>query len=319
MTSAERDSENGFRWACPSGTNNCKLQSYTLIDVKRALRPACPGGSNDLSAVASLAMTPIYLSSNRSAAFQLNWSVAVFGKIDFPPSEAWIDPLKEATESDGVRILETERTSSNVVQFLVSTRPDASPSEIVRSIKGRWQYILRSQFPSVFRRNYFIGRFGEANSETLNNYVARQTARHPMADDRVTAKLELLQFYDPAVKLDEEQIGSHGKFVYGLQVVIENAHGWNEIRDEVLQGSRDMIVRASASKGWRLARIGLLSNHIHILLGCSVVESPESVAISLLNYLAYVQGMTPAFRFSYYVGTFGHYDRNAIRRVVRNR
>ncbi|MEI8382661.1 MAG: transposase [Planctomycetota bacterium] len=251
-----------------------------------------------MSATASPAITPIYLSSNCSVAFQLNGSVAVFGKVDFPPIDAWIDPLKEATASDGVRILETEMTSPNVVQFLVSTRPGASPSEIVRSIKGRWQNILRIQAPSAFRRNYFIGSVGEANSETLNNYVARQTARHPMADDRVTAKLELLQFHDPATKLDEEQIGSHGKFVHRLQIVLENAHGWNEIRDEVLQGSRDMIVRASASKGWRLARIGLLSNHIHILLGCSMVESPESVAISLLNNLADAQGMTPAFRFS---------------------
>ena len=80
-----------------------------------------------------------------------------------------------------------------------------------------------------------------------------------------------------------------------------------------------MVVRASASKGWRLARIGLLSNHLHILLGCSMTDSPESVALSLLNNLAYAQGMTPAFRFSYYVGTFGRYDRNAIRRVVRER
>ncbi len=264
-------------------------------------------------------MTPIYLPDNCSAAFQLNWSVAVFGKINFPSADGWIEPLQRATEIDAVRILEFQITSPHVAQFLVSTRPDVSPSDIVRSIKGRWQYILRSQHPSVFRRNYFIGSVGAANSETLNDYVARQVARHPMVDERVTAKLELLQFQDRTVNLGEEQIGSHGKFVHGLQVVVENACGWHEIRDEVLAGSREMIVRASASKGWRLARIGLLSNHIHILLGCSMSDSPASVALSLLNNLAYAQGMTPAFRFSYYVGTFGPYDRNAIRQMIRDR
>ena len=154
---------------------------------------------------------------------------------------------------------------------------------------------------------------------TADNYVARQTDRHPTVDDRVMAQLESLQFHDPAVMLDEGRIGSHGKLVHSLQIVIENAQGWNETRHEVLRGARDMIVRASASKGWRLARIGLLSNHIHILLGCSMVESPESVALSLLNNLAYAQGMTPAFRFSYYAGTFGRYDRNAIRRLIGDR
>lgn len=264
-------------------------------------------------------MKPIYRPENCSAAFQLNWSVAVFGKIDFPSADAWIEPLRIATESDAVRILEFQITSPNVAQFLVSTRPEMSPSDIVRSIKGRWQYILRSQHPSAFRRNYFLSSVGDANSETLNGYVGRQVARHPMADDRVSAKLVMLQFHDRTVNLGEEQMGSHGKFVYGLQIVVENALGWNEIHDEVLAGSREMIVRAAASKGWKLARIGLLSNHIHILLGCSMSDSPASVALSLLNNLAFVQGMAPAFRFSYYVGTFGRYDRNAIRQAIRDR
>lgn len=229
----------------------------------------------------------------------------------------WLEPLKTVTESDGVRILEVHFTQPNVAQFLVSTRPSLAPSDIVRSIKGRWQYILKSQHPSAFRRNYFIGSVGEANCETLNNYVARQCEKHPMADERVTAKLAAMQFHDPRVELDAEQVGNYGKFVYALQVVIENAGGWNEIRDDVLIATRDMIVRASGAKGWRLGRIGLLSNHIHILLGCTVTESPESVALSLLNNLAFVQGMKPVFRFSYYVGTFGGYDRDAIRRRVQ--
>ena len=203
-----------------------------------------------------------------------------------------------------------------MAQFFVSTRPQIAPSDIVRSIKGRWQYLLRSQQPSAFRRNYFIGSVGDADSQTLNAYVARQTEKHPMADDRVTAKLDALQFYDPDVNVAEERLSKHGKFVSALQIVVENAGGWNEIQDDVLVASPEMIIKAAASKGWKLARIGLLSNHIHILLGCEVTESPEKVALSLLNNLAYVQGMRPVFRFGYYVGTFGNYNRNAIRRRV---
>ena len=106
-------------------------------------------------------MTPIYRPENCQSAFQLNWSVAVFGQHDFPPKLTWYEPLKTTTEQDGGRILE-----------------------------------------------------------------------------------------------------------------------------------------------------------VHILLGCAVTESPESVALSLLNNLAFVQGMKPVYRFSYYVGTFGKYDRNSIRRRV---
>ena len=261
-------------------------------------------------------MTPIYRPENCQSAFQLNWSVAVFGLHDFSPKTTWYEQLKIATEADGVRILEVYIPQPRVAQFFVSTRPDLAPSDIVRLLKGRWQDILRSMHAKSFRRNYFIGSVGNANSETLNSYVARQTDKHRMADDRVNAKLAAFQFHDSNVVLDEERISGHGKFVYNLQVVVENVGGWNETRDDVLTASRDMIVRAANSKGWRLARIGLLCNHIHILLGCAVTESPESVALSILNNLAHVQGMKPAYRFSYYVGTFGKYDRNAVRNRV---
>ena len=66
-----------------------------------------------------------------------------------------------------------------------------------------------------------------------------------------------------------------------------------------------------------ITRIGILSNHIHILVGIGVNESPESAALSLLNNLTFAQGWKPVFRFSYYAGTFGGYDRDAIRRTVK--
>ncbi len=68
-------------------------------------------------------MTPIYLPENCQSAFQLNWSVAVFGQLDFPPKETWYDSLKLVSETDGVRILEVHIPQPRVVQFFVSTRP----------------------------------------------------------------------------------------------------------------------------------------------------------------------------------------------------
>ena len=56
---------------------------------------------------------------------------------------------------------------------------------------------------------------------------------------------------------------------------------------------------------------------IHILIGIGVNESPESAALSLLNNLAFAQGWNPVFRFSYYAGTFGGYDRYSIKMAIR--
>ena len=107
----------GFLWACPNGTNNCKLHQGK--PMKAALRPACPDGSNDSIARRQEPheMTPIYLPENCHSAFQLNWSVAVFGQHDLPPKTAWYESLKTATEADGVRILEVHVPQPRVAQF----------------------------------------------------------------------------------------------------------------------------------------------------------------------------------------------------------
>ena len=135
-------------------------------------------------------MEPVYTADNTTAAYQLNWSLAIFGKSELPESTIWLDGLKAATESDGVRILSLNVRSENVLQFLVSTQPASAPSDCVRSVKGRLQYLIRDLAPKAFRRNYHIHSVGEATSSTLDNYVAGQSTKHPMADPKVQAWLE---------------------------------------------------------------------------------------------------------------------------------
>jgi len=89
-------------------------------------------------------------------------------------------------------------------------------------------------------------------------------------------------------------------------------------RADVLIRSKHMIIDSAKKHSWGLARIGLVTNHFHILLSTNVTESPESVALSLLNNLTHVQQMKPVLRFSFYVGTFGEYDRAAIRKNLRS-
>jgi REP element-mobilizing transposase RayT len=258
-------------------------------------------------------MTPLYTSENTRAAYQLNWSLSLFGTAPLPAKEMWLDDLVAATELDGVRILSATLRPVNVVQFFLSTKPSTAPSEIVRTVKARLQYLIRHQFPKAFRRNYHIQSVGDAKSSVLDQYVARQTSRHPMADPRVQALLEACQFSNDSVDLARLRTGTYGQYLNSLHVVLENADGWNEIREAALSKIRDNITCSAKNEGWKLSRIGLLSNHIHILLGAAATESPESVALLLMNRVAAVYDSKPWLKFSYYVGTFGGYDRGAIR------
>jgi hypothetical protein len=57
---------------------------------------------------------------------------------------------------------------------------------------------------------------------------------------------------------------------------------------------------------------GIVANHLHLALGCGISQAPSEVAVCFLNNLAWVHGMQPIYKFSFYTGTFGNYDLGAI-------
>jgi len=256
--------------------------------------------------------TPRYIASNCVPAYQLNWALSVFGKVRLPSPSECIELLQIEVAKDHIKVLEYQFREPNVALFFLSSQPQSTPSQIVRSIKGRWQYLSRESEPIEFRRNYRIVSCGDAKEEVLDEYVANQTRKHRMADERVQSMIESLQFHDKNVDLAAIQRSSYGEFIYALQIVLELEAGWNEVRTDVLKAYRGAVIGTCHKHKWRLARIGLLSNHLHILLGPDMTDSPESIAFSLMNNLVYSQGMKPLLRLSYYAGGFGSYDRGAI-------
>jgi len=113
----------------PSGLPRSELSTGWLLPRKATnysdWNSRSPSGLSRTEATTGSAkahpMEPIYTLENTKAAYQLNWSVALFGSNELPSSTEWLPPLQSATAPDGVRILECHRPSSKVVQFLIST------------------------------------------------------------------------------------------------------------------------------------------------------------------------------------------------------
>jgi len=255
---------------------------------------------------------PIYRTDGCQSAYQLNWSLTLLAAKDFGFPKPILEDLQHTLELDGIRVLEWRLTAPDVVQLFLSTKPGLAPCEIIRFVKGRWQYTARKSVPVAFKRNYCITSVGSANAMVLDQYVDQQAIKHRMAQERVQTMFEDLQFQNPDIDLGLLQSTSYGRYIYSLQVVVETQDGWNDVRQSALTGYRQAIQQTCISNLWRLSRIAILANHIHMLVGPTVEASPESVALSFLNCLAESQKRKAIFKFSYYVGTFGPYNRNAI-------
>lgn len=230
-----------------------------------------------------------------------------------------VEYLKPVWESDGIRVLEFVQVRPALLQFYLSSSPTISPSEMVRCMKGRLQHEVRTTQPIHFRRNYQLNSVGSAKGDVLDRYVQNQTSNHPMAQNRVQSMFEELQFHDARIDLAAPRTNAHGRFVVSLHLVIETEGGWRDVRRARLESYSHTIRKSCEKHRWLLSRVGILANHIHVLLGAEVTDCPEKVALSLLNNLAFSQSMKPIFKFSYYVGTFGPYDRGAIWNSVQGR
>ena len=256
---------------------------------------------------------PIYTPQNCQPAYQLDWSYSVFWHST-PEDFSWYDELKELNEKDHIRLLQHQFEEPNVSKLLISTQPQVPPLLVVQRVKGRLQHIIRKTMPDAFRRNYSLRSIGSTTREKLEHYLETQLGHHPMADPRVQERLAQYQVYQPDVDLSEPRPTSHALYWYNMHVVLVNEGRWMELRDDVLRAIRDMILQAGQAKGHLLSRGSILPDHIHLALGCKLEESPQEVAISYMNNLAYTCGMKAVYRFSYFVGTFSEYDLGVIPR-----
>lgn len=225
-----------------------------------------------------------------------------------PSPEHWSAALREATEADGVRVLECHQRSPQVVQLLLSTRPSVAPPEIVRSVKGRLQYLLRAGHPRAFRRNYRLESVGSASCKVIEKYVEQQLGHHRMADPRVQERIARWQINDARIDLSRIRYSAHGQFIYNLHPVLVHADRWQYCGYEVMRRTHDMVLAVAAKKHLLLSKAGITADHLHLTIGCDVKISPQDVALGFLNNLAYAHGMRPVYQFGYYVGTFGAYD-----------
>jgi hypothetical protein len=256
-------------------------------------------------------LKPIYTRDNCRFACPLQWGLTVFWRQP-DEGDSWYDELAAATELDGIRLLSHRFSQPDTSQFAISTKPHISPLLVVQRVKGRLQHLIRERLPKAFHGNYAIRSVGMVTRETVERYVADQLGHHQMADPRVQDRLKRYQIQCPDIDLSEPQRTSHGRYWYNLHIVFVHRERWTEVRDDVLQRVRDMILRSCEAKGFRLSRAGILAARIHLLLGCPIEVAPEEVALGFLNNLAYVHGMKPIYQYGGFVGTVGEYTTKAM-------
>ena len=97
----------------------------------------------------------------------------------------------------------------------------------------------------------------------------------------------------------------------GIRIIKHRALD-NETRESEIRKLCEMIEHVALKGEHRLSRLSLLCDHVHLVIGGKIDQSPEDIALGFLNSGAIALGMKPQFKFGYYAGTTGEYDLGAV-------
>lgn len=258
-------------------------------------------------------LKPIYTPQNVDFAYQLRWAMTLFTIGIRPPIES-IAPVTQALETDGIRVLSQRYCEPSMLQLTLSTLPHVSPGTIVQRVKGRLWYAWQSIGGITIEKKYALRSYGNQERAIIEAYIAGQAAHHPMATARADELFQSVNLVDETVRLDEPIAIDKSLLWFNLHVVIVHSERWRNVNESTVYNVQKMVRSVCTKYGWRLSRCGIVSDHLHLSLGATMMDTAQEIVLKLMNNLAFVYGMKPVYQFSAYVATFGEYDQRVLRR-----
>jgi len=233
----------------------------------------------------------------------------------FPPDppDGLLDALQERLEPDGVRLLEIH-WSPTELHLTSSTEPRVSPVTVASRLKGRLQHELRLRDrPTGFRRNFGLRAIGDVRRPQLETYIEKQVHREALADPDYEASVAPYTGQNESVSLEGPAPSGSGRYWYNLHLVFVVRGRYRARTAERLRTIHEWMRKVARAKEHRLAALSVMPDHVHAAVRPGFEESPEDVALAYMNNTAYGLGQRRVWEDSYYVGTFGEYDMDAIR------
>lgn len=261
---------------------------------------------------------PLYDLASANAAYQLRYSWT-----GWPSSGRFAATLADLVakvgplwEKDGMRPLE-QRCGADAVQLLFSATPTVSPELLAARAKGRLDHAARQAGHKLaFSRKLALRSVGENSRSDVEEYIERQVGKERFIDPRFEATMKEFTVQNSNVDLSLPTETARGRYWYNLHLVLVVDGRVRISEPRVLAQLRDAALKVAAKKAHAISRLSVMPDHLHAALRPAVNESPADVAFAYQNNLAHMLKLCRIWRDSFYVGTFGEYNMQAVRNAV---
>lgn len=265
---------------------------------------------------------PLYNPGDQQPAFALRYSWTGWPTSGDPsslPDDKW-SALSAAWETDGLRLLERAADRGKIM-LTFSAKPTVAPVLLAARAKGRLQHAFRSSAagPIEFSRKLAVRAVGENTTSAVEEYIRHQIRCADFVDRNFAEFLEQFTVIVGNVDLAQPAESRSGRYWYNLHLVLVTDGRFRFSDEATLTKLRVGSFKIAAKKGYQIAALSVMPDHLHIALRGNIDQSPEGIALAFQNNLAHMVQRGAIWRPGFYVGTFGEYDMNAIRVAVRQR
>src|SRR5205823_14383223 len=108
--------------------------------------------------------------------------------------------------------------------------------------------------------------------------------------ERFQELLASLTLVNPDVNLSLPSETNSGRYWYNLHLVLVASERYRSGELATLTRIRETVSRSCAKKGYALSTAAVMPDHVHLALRGTIDQSPEAIALSFLNNLAFALG-----------------------------
>lgn len=236
------------------------------------------------------------------------------------------DVLQNVCDREDYHLLETD-ISEDHLRLLLSLQPTQTVAHTAKMLKGNLDhefFAVRAdeRVRKLFARGYFARSSGKVNLEAARQYVETQIPHHGYKGEWTKPlKYRNPNFTSPAFHL------AHSFCVLNYHVVIVTQNRIPVFDETIAPGFFNYCVSVGEKHGFAIDRIGLLPDHLHLIIEAKSDIAVEDCVGALMNntqnwmekrYYGVLKETNAwnVWQPSYYAGTVGEYTTAQVKKFL---
>ena len=238
---------------------------------------------------------PPFRPENMRYAYQLNYHLGFRTKYREPifksaaRRSAFEDILSDTCRRNHYHLLESE-LDDVFARVLLSLRPTHAPAKVVQTMKANLSRHLFEAFPEIesvmrqrhlWSRGYYFRSVGHAPAAAIRGYLQGQQQHHEV--EKQNSRLLARYAHPSSEPYYELRPLAHCMVEYNCHFVFSPVGHVHAMEEGHARDLLRYMRRVASAREFVILELEILSDHVHLFAALNPSQSPEEVALTVMN------------------------------------